>query len=75
MPQYLQGQRALLSLPDSLTVSRARGVSLNCLTEALVIFLAFAMGETTVLSTFLCEFLISQFFKKWQVVTHFSYWV
>ena len=28
-----------------------------------------------VLSTFLCEFLIGQFFEKRQVVTHFSYWV
>ncbi|OPL14481.1 MAG: hypothetical protein AVO38_02650 [delta proteobacterium ML8_D] len=29
----------------------------------------------SVLSTFLCEFLIGQFFEEWQVVIHFSYWV
>ena len=32
-------------------------------------------GALSVLSTFLCEFLIGQFFEKRQVVTHFSYWV
>ncbi|PXF55796.1 MAG: hypothetical protein C4B57_01990 [Deltaproteobacteria bacterium] len=32
-------------------------------------------GLPEVLSTFLCEFLIGQFFEKRQVVTHFSYWV
>jgi len=26
-----------------------------------------------VLSTFLCKFLIGQFFEEWQVVTHFPY--
>jgi len=29
----------------------------------------------SVLSTFLCKFLKSQFFEKKQVVTHFFYWV
>ena len=28
-----------------------------------------------VLSIFLCEFIIGQFFEEWQVVIHFSYWV
>ncbi|OPL16268.1 MAG: hypothetical protein AVO38_07915 [delta proteobacterium ML8_D] len=32
-------------------------------------------SRTRVLSTFLCEFLIGQFFEEWQVVIHFSYWV
>jgi chemotaxis protein CheD len=31
--------------------------------------------KSWVLSTFLCECLIGQFFEEWQVVIHFSYWV
>jgi len=26
-----------------------------------------------VLSTFMCKFIVGQFFEEWQVITHFSY--
>ena len=31
------------------------------------------MVEYEALSTFMCKFLIGQFFKEWQVVMHFPY--
>ena len=34
---------------------------------------AIFLKNEKVLSTFLCKFLIGQFFEEWQVVTHFPY--
>jgi putative transposase len=56
---------ALLEEADAHLKGRYRQVELSKLKKRIA----------EVLSTFLCEFLIGQFFEEWRAVIHFSYWV
>jgi|GEM_PF-2438827 len=49
--------RVIVGYANETKVEKGRRVRIDC----------------TVLSTFMCKFLIGQFFEEWQVVMHFSY--
>jgi energy-coupling factor transporter ATP-binding protein EcfA2 len=81
-----QTQRAVLSaqrqLSDSFAVRVLKALFLvkyvkefKPTVRNLCVLMLDGFDQEMVLSTFLCECLIGQFFEEWQVVIHFSYWV